>query len=175
LANLRRTPGRTLMGALCLAVGVAGLTIVLAITWAFHGRVTGTLLGDAVSVQVRGVDLLAVIATVVLGVAAVADVLYLNLRDRAAELSALRALGWSETALGRLVTYEALAMAVLGGGAGAGIGLWAASQFAGGTPRPVLNAALGCAAASLVVVSLAALGPVALQRRVPMSTLLAEE
>ena len=175
VANLRRTPGRTLLGTVCLAVGIAGLTVVLAILWAFHGRVTGSLLGDTVSVRVRGVDLVAVVATVVLGVVAVADVLYLNIRDRAAELSALRAMGWSESALGRLVTYEGLGMALMGGGAGAGIGLWAATQFAGGTPRPVLYAALGCAAASLAVVSLAALVPVALQRRVPMSTLLAEE
>jgi hypothetical protein len=84
-------------------------------------------------------------------------------------------MGWSEGALGRLVTYEGLGMALLGGGAGAGLGLWAATQFAGGAPRPVLYAALGCATASLVVVLLAALVPVALQRRVPMSTLLAEE
>jgi len=53
LANLRRTPGRTVLGMLALGTGVAGLTVLAVIQRAFHGVAVGTLLGDAVTLQVR--------------------------------------------------------------------------------------------------------------------------
>ena len=68
--NVLRTPGRTLIGALSLAIGVMALTLLVAVTLAFRGAVVGTLLGNVVTVQVRGVDYLAVLATVTLGVLA---------------------------------------------------------------------------------------------------------
>ena len=108
LVNLVRTPGRTALGALSLAIGVCALTLLLAATIAFNDVLVGTLLGDAVAVQVRGTDYVAVIATVLLGVAAVADVLFLNLRERAGELATLEAGGWDDRALGRLVAFEGL-------------------------------------------------------------------
>jgi putative ABC transport system permease protein len=46
-----------------------------------------------VAVQVRCVDYVAVAATIALGVTAVADVLFLNIRERAAELATIRAAG----------------------------------------------------------------------------------
>ena len=51
------------------------LTLLVAVTLAFRGAVVGTLLGNVVTVQVRGVDYVAVAATVILGVLAVADAL----------------------------------------------------------------------------------------------------
>jgi putative ABC transport system permease protein len=88
VVNVLRTPGRSLVGAFSLAVGVAALTMLTAVTLAFRGTVVGSLLGNAVAVQVRGVDYVAVAATIALGVMAVADVLFLNIRERAAELLA---------------------------------------------------------------------------------------
>jgi hypothetical protein len=52
-----------------------------AVTFAFRGVIVGSLLGDAVAVQVRGVDYVAAIATIALCVLAVADVMFLNVRD----------------------------------------------------------------------------------------------
>jgi len=49
LANLRRT----VLGMLALGTGVAGLTVLAVIQRAFHGVAVGTLLGDAVTLQVR--------------------------------------------------------------------------------------------------------------------------
>jgi predicted lysophospholipase L1 biosynthesis ABC-type transport system permease subunit len=69
-AGLLRTPGRALVGAVSLAVGITALTILAAVTIAFRGVVVGSLLGNAVAVQVRGVDYIAVTATVALGVLA---------------------------------------------------------------------------------------------------------
>ncbi|HTE59547.1 MAG TPA: hypothetical protein VK631_04305, partial [Solirubrobacteraceae bacterium] len=46
---------------------MCALTLLLAATVAFHDTLVGTLLGDAVAVQVRATDYVAVGATVLLG------------------------------------------------------------------------------------------------------------
>ncbi|HET6551620.1 MAG TPA: FtsX-like permease family protein [Solirubrobacter sp.] len=101
LVNVLRTPGRTVLGALSLAIGVCALTLLLAATLAFHDTLVGTLPGDAVAVDVRTSDFVAVSATVLLGVAAVTDVLFLNLRERSTEFATLTATGWGDRDLGR--------------------------------------------------------------------------
>ncbi|MEU6078672.1 FtsX-like permease family protein [Micromonospora sp. NPDC047074] len=175
LANLARTPGRTLLGAGALAIGVAALTLVTAAGYAFRGAIVGSLLGDTVSLSVRGADTMAAVATVLLGAAAVADVLYLNIRDRAAELATLRAVGWSDAALGRLIGYEGLALGLLGAVTGAGLGLAGAAWLVGTLPGTLLAVAASVAVAGVLVTSVAALVPAALLRRLPTARLLAEE
>ncbi len=94
VTNLLRAPGRSLLGALALAIGICALTLLLAFTLAFRGQVVGTLLGNAIAVQTRPADYISATVTVLIGAFAVADVLYLNIRERASELATLRALGW---------------------------------------------------------------------------------
>jgi hypothetical protein len=173
--NVIRTPGRALLGAGALAIGIAALTLITAVAWTFRGAVVGSLLGDAVSLSVRGADVLAATATVLLGAAAVADVLYLNIRDRATELAALRATGWTDAALSRLVAYEGLLLGALGALAGAGLGLGTAAWLVGDVPRTLLLVAAGTAVAGTLLSGLAALVPTALLRRLPIARLLAEE
>ncbi|MEU2613505.1 FtsX-like permease family protein [Micromonospora sp. NPDC007271] len=175
LVNLVRTPGRTLLGAGALAIGVAALTLVAAAAYAFRGAIVGSLLGDTVSLSVRGADALAAVATVLLGAAAVADVLYLNIRDRAAELSTLRATGWTDAALGRLIGYEGLLLGTLGALTGAGLGLAGAAWLVGELPAALVLVAATVALAGVLVTCLAALVPAALLRRLPTARLLAEE
>ncbi|MEV4813484.1 FtsX-like permease family protein [Micromonospora avicenniae] len=175
LTNLARTPGRTLLGAGALAIGVAALTLVGAVSYAFRGAVVGSLLGDAISVSVRGADLVAAAATVLLGAAAVADVIYLGIRDRAAELATLSAVGWADAALARLIAYEALALGALGAGSGALLGLLGAVVLIGAPPASLLLVAGATAAAGVGVSCLAALLPAALLRRLPTARLLAGE
>ena len=133
--NVTRAPGRTLIGVASLAVGIAGLTP------AHRGHVRlpraaslGSLLGNAIAVQVRGVDYIAAGATVTLGVLAVADVVFLNIRERAAELATIRSFGWRDVTLARLVVTEGAIIGVTGSLAGAGLGLGAAAWFAGHLP-----------------------------------------
>jgi hypothetical protein len=175
LRNLRRVPGRTALGVLALAVGCAGLTLVLAITLAFHGTITGTVLGDAVSLRTRGVDLFAIAAVLMLSVGAVADVLYLNIRDRAGEFAALRAIGWSGAALTRLVVYEGLGIGLLGAAAGCGIGLAGAAWFTGAVSDSLLWTVALTAASGVGLAGLAAVVPALMQRRIPVARLLAAE
>jgi putative ABC transport system permease protein len=175
LVNVLRTPGRSVVGALSLAVGVAALTLVTGVTPAFRGVVVGSLLGDAVAVQVRAVDYVAVVATVALGVVAVADVVALGIRERSAELATLRALGWPESALGRLVIGEALLIGVAGSVTGAAAGLAATAEFTGQVPLRLLLAALASVLAAAAVTTCAAILPAQLLRHLPTAQLLAEE
>jgi ABC-type antimicrobial peptide transport system permease subunit len=123
LANLRRLPGRTFVGAAGLILGVAALTVLVGIEQAFAGTLVSTVLGNAVSVQVRGADFVALGLTLGLSALCAADVLYLNLRERQAELTTLETLGWSRGELRRLLGLEALLLAVGSSIAGAAIGV----------------------------------------------------
>ncbi|MGK5742810.1 FtsX-like permease family protein [Micromonospora sp. URMC 103] len=175
LVNLVRTPGRTLLGAGALAIGLTALTLVSAAAYAFRGAIVGSLLGDTVSLNVRGADTLAAVVTVLLGAGAVADVLYLNVRDRAAELSTLRAVGWTDAALARLIGYEGLLIGALGALTGAGLGLAGAAWLVGGLPAALVLVAAAVALVGVLVTCLAALVPAAVLRRLPTARLLAEE
>ncbi|MHB1242466.1 MAG: ABC transporter permease [Gaiellaceae bacterium] len=174
VSNLLRTPGRTLVGAAGLAIGVAALTVLLAIERAFQGVLVDTLLGSAISIQVRGPDLVAVILTIVLAGLSVADVLFLNLRDRAAEIATLRTVGWGDSHLASVVVLEGIGLGVLGGGVGAAIGLGVGAAF--GVPLgSLVPAALLAAGGGVVVAALASLLPLAALRGAAPPTVLAEE
>ena len=173
--NVLRTPGRALIGAISLAIGIAALTLLAAVTFAFRGVLVGSLLGDAVAVQVRGVDYVAVIATVALGVLAVADVIFLNIRERGAELATIRTFGWRESALSRLVITEGAVVGLTGSLAGAALGLTAAARFAGQLPPRLYLIAAAAVIAGTVVTAAAALLPAQALRRLPAAHLLAEE
>ena len=95
--------------------------------------------------EVRGVDYLSAVLALGLGVAWVANVLYLNLRERGPELAALAATGWQRRHLNRMALY-----------AGAGIGLL--GSLAGGVAGVALAWALGGALLALLAAALAAIG-----------------
>jgi ABC-type lipoprotein release transport system permease subunit len=174
-SNLTRVPGRALLGAVTMAVGVFALTLLLAITLAFRGALVGTLLGHAISVQTQNIDYIAVALIIILAGLAVADVLYLAIRDRAAEFATLRATGWDETALARLVGYEATIIGAAGAITGAAAGLIGAAIFAGSLPPTLIGAAIAAAIIGTLVTIAAAILPASQLRRLPTTSVLAEE
>jgi putative ABC transport system permease protein len=174
-SNVLRAPGRSLVGALSLAIGITALTTLTAVTFAFRGVVVGSLLGDAVAVQVRGVDYVATIATVALGVLAVADVVFLNIRERGAELATIRALGWSESALSRLVVTEGALIGLSGAVLGAALGLAATAEFTGQLPAALYLVTGIAVVTGAAITALSALLPAQALRRMPAARLLAEE
>ncbi|SBT38900.1 ABC transporter permease [Micromonospora auratinigra] len=175
LANLVRAPARTLAGAVSLAAGVGAVTVIAASLWAFHDGMVGSLLGQAVSVQVRGVDLVAVGGVLLFGLLSVADVLYLNVRERSAEFATLRAVGWPDSALNRLLVYEALGVGMLGCVLGTVAGLGSVALLVGHLDGRLAVLALAVTAAALLLTVLAALVPAILIRRLPTAALLAEQ
>jgi putative ABC transport system permease protein len=175
MINLTRVPGRAALGAASLAVGVCGLTFLLATTIAFHDLLVGTLLGQAVSVQATSSEYVADISIIALGVAGAADVVFLNLRDRASELATLRALGWDEHLLRRLVTYEGALLGLLGSLAGGIVGLTTAAVFARALPsRLIATTAIALGIGALLAAAAAAAVATTL-RMLPTGELLAGE
>lgn len=175
LGNLVRVPGRSLLGAGSLAIGVCALTLLLALTLGFRGQLVGSVLGEAISVQIRGVDYIAAVVTMLLGALAVADVLYLNMRERASEFATLRALGWRERALSQLVSMEGIGMGAAGAVVGAALGLAGATAFTGRLSAAIVPIALAAVVLGTALAAAAAVIPVALMRRLPTAQTLAEE
>jgi len=174
VVNVTRSLGRMLAGALSLAVGIAALSVLIAVTTAFRGVVVGSLLGNAIGLQVRAIDYVAVAATVALGVLAVGDVVFLNIKERAAELATIRSFGWRESALIRLVVTEGVLIGIAGSLTGAAAGVAAAAQLAGQLPVRLLAAAAAVVALGVLVTAAAAVLPAQLLRHLPAAHL-AEE
>lgn len=175
LVNLVRTKARVAVAASGLLIAVAAFTLLLAITVAFQGAVVGTLLGDAVTVQARTADYAATAAILLLASAGVANVLYLNIRDRGPEIATLRSVGWHERHLTRMVLVEGLGIALVGSLPGAALGVAAAAVLAGGISTPLVGAAVLATATGIVIAMTAAAVPVALLRRLPTALLLTEQ
>ncbi|MDQ2896331.1 MAG: ABC transporter permease [Actinomycetota bacterium] len=175
LINLLRAPGRSLLGALSLAIGVFALTVLVGATLAFKNLLIGTLLGSAVSLQVSSSDYAAVAIIIILAVAAVADVLFLNQRERASELATLTATGWTKRSLNRLVTTEGAWIAILGSLLGGGLGLAATASLSHALPPTLLLTTAGAIAAGALAGTLAALAPSLWLARIPIASLLTSE
>lgn len=150
MVGVTRWPGRTLLGAASLFIGVAALAVLIAIQTAFQGGVAGTLLGDVVAVQVRGVDYLAAGLTVGLGAFAVADIAYLNIAERTAEIGTFRASGWAERHVRRLFGTEAVLTAAAGAITGAGVGVTAVAVLFPIAWQTTLLAAAAAAGAGIL-------------------------
>jgi putative ABC transport system permease protein len=115
----------------------------------------GTSIGDSVMAglvtsSTRTTDLVAVLLTIGLSATGIADLTYLNLRERAGEIATLAASGWGRWQIGRLLTTEALITALAGSVAGAGAGL-ALAAVAFGLSLPVALAAVAAGAGGLAV------------------------
>ena len=174
LSNVRRMPARTLAGAAGLFLGSAALTLLVAINQAFQGRLVGTLLGEVVSAQVRGLDFLVVTVIVALAALSLADVLYLNLRERAAEFVTLKTVGWSDRHLTTVIAVEAVALALVGAVPGAAAG--GALGLLLGASLPAVALGVGASIlGGLVVALLASLLPVIRLASLTAPAVLAEE
>jgi len=174
VSNLKRIPGRTLLAAAGLFIGVASLALLLSITLAFQGALVGTALGAVISVQVRGVDYLGVGLALFLGAFSVADVLFLNLRERAPELVTLRASGWRDAYLAKMVAAEGVGIGLLGSLTGSAAGIVLSALVGGSLAKVALAGILAILAGTGVALG-ASLVPASLISRMTPPTVLAEE
>ncbi len=159
VANLFRVPGRTILGAAGLVIGVAALTLLLAHNEAFHHTLVGTLLGNQVSVQVRSVDFVSAVLVIGLGALSVADVLYINLKERQGEIATLRTCGWANGDLSAVIALEGLATGLAGGIVGAGLGIVGASLIRGIPLLPIVDAGAIGAVCGVLAAAFASLVP----------------
>jgi putative ABC transport system permease protein len=175
LVNLSRLPGRTLIGAAGLMLGVAALTVLVAIERGFQGTLVGTVLGSAISLQVRGADFVALGLTLALAALSAGDVLYLNLRERQAEVVTLQTLGWSDNETRRLVAIEALLLAIGASLAGAAVGVLVGALVLAVHTTVLLVAALMAAAVAAAAAAASSLLPLFRIRTLSAPEVLAAE
>jgi ABC-type antimicrobial peptide transport system permease subunit len=172
--NLTLSKTRSALASSGLVIAVATATVLLSIMLGFQGAVVGTLLGDTVSVETRTADYAATAATLLLACLGVTNVMYLNIRDRGRELATLRAVGWNERDLDRLITAEGTLMAVLGTTPGALIGMGVAALLIGELTSTMVGGALLAWAVATCLASASAYAATVLIRQLPTSDLLTE-
>jgi putative ABC transport system permease protein len=174
MVNVLRVPGRSLLAAAGVALAVAGLTLLSVLTLAFHGAASGTLLGQAIIVQVHAADYAAAATCAVLGLALAADIHYTATRDRAGEHALLQATGWTDADLTRLGAAETTITAFAGAITGCVLpvlGVWLAT---GAAPAGAIAAAAGIGAVGVALTMLASLAPARQLMRTPPARHLAE-
>jgi putative ABC transport system permease protein len=175
LVNLRRAPARAALAAAALAVGIAAITVLLSLNLAFDQGVVGSELGGFVANQVRAVDYLSASLAVILGAASVADVLYINLRERASEFAVLSAVGWRRGHVARVAIGEGVGIGIAGSFFGAVLGLAVAALILG-TDLSLLAAPVVAAFAAGIVLTVVAASIVAATiQRLPLAATLAED
>lgn len=172
--GLGRVKARTALAAIGLGVAVLVFTVLLAITLAFQGAVVGSVLGDAVVIQARGADYAATGASLLLAFLGVANVIYLNVRDRGPELATLRAVGWTDRHLARLIITEGVLIGILGATPGMVLGLLIAAGLTGTITLAFVVGALSAWAVAVLLAALAAATATRLVVRLPTTLLLTE-
>jgi putative ABC transport system permease protein len=175
VVNVARLPGRSLAGGLSLVLAVCALTVLYAIEHAFQGTLVATLLGNAVSLQVRSADFVALALTLALSALSAADVLYLNLRERQAEFVTLGSIGWSGREQQALVILEALVLAAGASLVGAAAGVFVGSVLLHVSLAPVLASAAVAGGAATATATIASILPLMRLRRLSAPEVLAAE
>jgi putative ABC transport system permease protein len=175
VVGLFRVPGRALLAIAALAVGVGGVTLVSAIMTAFRSSVVGSLLGDAVSLQVRPVDIAAVACTLILATVAVADVLFLNVREQAARYALLLATGWTRAQVAGLVMTQAVLLGLGGAIVGTGLAAYGLDRLTGSVPDAVWTVVAIVGSGGVAMACVAAIVPAAMLDRLPIAALLSRD
>lgn len=152
--KLLRTPSRMLLSMFVITVACAALSLELAARWAFPGA-ANPWTGRSVAGQGTVVDVAAVLLVVLMATFTVADLGWVTLRERAAEVRTLRAIGWSARDLARLMLQNAVWPGLVGGLIAGAFDLVGGLAVAGSAP-PRLIALTGLAAAAGVAMSLLA-------------------
>lgn len=175
LGSLARTPARLTAGAISLAAGVSALTILIGIVLGFRGDVVGSLLGNAISVQVHTADLVAGALITVISFGTLLDISYLDVREQGPRYAALSAMGWRRSALTTLVLTQSTTTAVIGATTGAALGLLTLSWLAPLTTTIVWTTILIATVAVVIAAMLAWLLPAQSALRLPTARLLTQD
>ena len=158
-----------------VATATAAVGSLLAVQAEFRGRAAGTLLGDAVAVQVRTPDLVAALLTMLLAGFGVHHVMATEIRERRAELATLRAVGWADRTVARLLLTQAAYVAALGAVVGGLASWWFLGAVFEVRTTAMLLALLAAGVLAVVVAVLVTLLPVGRLRTASVGRLLSED
>jgi ABC-type antimicrobial peptide transport system permease subunit len=152
--SLLRSPSRSLLSTFVIAVADVALSLGLAARWAFSGAATPWTLRP-LTWESAVVNATAVLLALLLATFTVADLNLATVREHAAELRTLRAIGWPARDLARLMLRNALLPGLAGGLAAGVFDLLAGLPVASSAPQRLI-ALVGLAAAAGVAMSLLA-------------------
>jgi putative ABC transport system permease protein len=168
-------PGRTVAAMVGVATATAAVGSLLAVQAEFRGRAAGTLLGDAVAVQVRTPDLVAALLTLVLAGFGVHHVMATEIRERRAELATLRAVGWRDATVARLLLLQAAIVSSFGAVVGGLVAWWFLGVVFEVRSPAMLGALAAAGAIAVLVAVLVTLLPVGRLRSASVGRLLSED
>lgn len=154
--TLLRNRARTLLGGFVIVLACSALSLELAARWAAGGAAQSWA-GRSASSDPAIIDIAAVLVIAVMATATVADLGLVTVRERAAELRTLRAIGWSARDVTRLTLRHAVRLGLAGGGV-AGLADLAGGLAVAGSEPPRLIAVAAVAVAAGVAMSLLAWG-----------------
>lgn len=175
LTAVLQRPGRLLAGAVTVGLGVASVLVLLVLTEGFQGAVVGTLLGDAVAVQVRAPDLVAAGLLALLGLIAVGVILFLGVTEDARGLATLLATGWRTGRLMRTVVTQSVVITGVGAALGFGVAAAGWGLLLGTVPAGMWGWGAVIGSAITLAGMVVALGTWGMLRRLPLSNLLSAE
>lgn len=175
LTAVLQRPGRLLAGAVAVGLGVASLLVLLVFAAVFEGAVVGTVLGDAVAIQVRAPDLVAAGLLVVMGLIAVGVILFLGVVEDARNLATLLATGWRPGQLLRSVVTQAALIAVLGVVFGVAASAGGLYLLLGEVPAELWQWGVGIGAGMVLAGIAVGLGAGGALGRLPLAGLLSAE
>lgn len=136
LRSVTSAPGRAVAALLGAATATAVIALIRTVQTQFHNRAVGTVLGDAITVQVQGPDIAAAVLTAILAAIGIHHVAATEAQERRREIGTLLATGWSPGTLSRLLITQALLISVFGAALGAavvtGITRWVFHADSGG-------------------------------------------
>lgn len=148
----------TLLGILAVAVGAGLVGLVALVSAAFSAQLDTTVLGTALSTEIRPFHVVLAIVTLALGTAAVAQVTLSAWLGRRRQLGMLKALGWSGRRLAGLVWWQSMILGA-GGGIVAVLVVVASGVILGASAGSVTAAATTALGACLVATIGAAIAP----------------
>lgn len=151
-----RAGSRRLLRTLVIAGASVALSLGVAARWAFAGAATSWAQRPVTGLGAL-VDGAAVLIVVLMATFTVADLDLVALRERAAEVRTLRAIGWSALNLATITLRNAVGPGLSGGLIAGGADLLAGLPASGAAP-PRLTALVALAAASGIALSLLANG-----------------
>jgi hypothetical protein len=173
LLMMSRRPGRAVLSSASVALAVASTTFLLAIVRSFHGVVVGSLLGDAVALQVRGPDLAAAVVLCCLGVTAVLTMMALSVAEDGPVFAALTAVGWRDRALTSAVITQGALVGVAGSLVGGAVAVASTALVAGRLSWELAATAGAVATVATLVCACAGLPSALALRRLPLARILA--
>lgn len=174
LSGILQSPWKFVFQAFLLALAVALAALILGLEVGFGGRLRATVLGQFVSVRLAPYHLLAAGGSIGAAIALLAESGVLAVERRMAFLGLLRAVGWGQRHVRRIILVETTAYA-LPAAVTAGVAVFALLNLVDSPPGTAAFAALVAMAGSIAVAVAAGYPAVNLAGRIPPALLMRAE